>query len=90
LVLFFQAGCYHHTYNLGDRNPEAEPSVERWHDHFLFGTIDADDPVDVAEVCQAGAFRVEDQQTALNGLVSVATLGIYTPRKEKVVCVQPE
>lgn len=90
LVSFLSlSACYHHTYTLSDHDPEPTASFERWHDHFLFGSVDADDPIDVNGNCPVGGFRIEDRQTPLNALVAIGTLGIYTPRKEELVCVSP-
>lgn len=80
------SGCYRHTYNLSKEDPAPEPAVKQWHNHFLLGVIDADDPVNLDEACPNGVYRVEDQITFVQALVTLVTLYIYAPKQEKVVC----
>ncbi|MGC0794027.1 Bor family protein, partial [Pantoea agglomerans] len=44
--------------------------------------------IDAAQVCggQEKVNRVEVQQTFVNGLLSVVTFGVYTPREARVYC----
>lgn len=80
------SGCYRHTYNLSKEDPAPEPAVQQWHDHFLLGVIDADDPVNLDEACPNGVYRVQDQITVVQALLTLVTLYIYAPKQEKVIC----
>ena len=58
--------------------------------HFFVAGIGQKKNIDAAEVCGGieKVEKVEVQQTFLNGLVSVLTLNIYTPRMARVYCNQ--
>ena len=66
-----------------------EPALEDWRNHFLFGVVRGirTDDVDLDKVCPEGVARIETKQNGWNGLVTVLTLGIYTPQKLNVYCV---
>jgi hypothetical protein len=54
---------------------------------FLFGGFISDKHVDVQEVCGGGtAVQVQSQHTFVDGLISLATFGILSPRTAKVWC----
>jgi hypothetical protein len=70
----------------------SEPAVapgerhSRWTSSFLYGSVGRAE-VDVREVCGCGRAReVESGANALTIAISVATLGIYTPRRLLVTC----
>ena len=78
-------GCYKATFI---RDPDAVRGEEhdRWTSFFIFGLVGEQD-FDVHEFCPDG--RIAEVQTGANfltGLVSVVTIGIYTPRKVYVTC----
>jgi hypothetical protein len=52
---------------------------------WLWGLVPAA-PVDVRQSCLSGVATVETQQTFMNGLVGVVTLGIYSPQSLRVTC----
>lgn len=66
-----------------------EPALEDWRNHFLYGVVRGikTDDVELDEICPKGVARIETKQNGWNGLVSVLTLGIYTPQKLNVYCV---
>ncbi len=69
------------------RVPAGETHTE-WSDFFLFGTV-GHEVIDVRDVCKSG--RAQEVSTGGNVLtagVTVITLGIYTPRKVKIVCAK--
>jgi hypothetical protein len=79
------AGCYKATFI---RDPQAIRGIEqdRWNNFFIFGLVGEHD-FHVREFCPDG--RVAQIQTGGNfgtGLVSLLTIGIYTPRKVWVIC----
>jgi len=55
---------------------------------FFVSGIGQRKSIDAAQVCggQEKVNRVEVQQTFVNGLLSVVTFGIYTPREARVYC----
>ena len=59
--------------------------VEDNADFFLFGLI-GEKVVRMNEVCPAGPARWHNQETFVNGLLGVITLGIYTPRTIVIEC----
>lgn len=64
------------------------PELEEWRNHFLFGVVRGirTDDVQLTEVCPQGVARIETKQNGWNGVVSVLTMGIYTPTKLKIYC----
>jgi hypothetical protein len=84
-LLVFSTGCYKATFI---RDPSAVRGVEHdeWTSFFLFGLVN-EKTIDVHHFCPNG--DVAQIQTGANfgtGLVSILTLGIYTPRKVYVTC----
>lgn len=57
--------------------------------HFFFNGIAQQKSLDAAAVCGSTekVAKVEVEQTALNGLVSAVTFGIYSPREARVYCL---
>ena len=82
-IVVICTGCYHTIVETG-----LEPGVtaydEQWETAWLIGLIPAE--VDAREVCGGPWARVETQQSFLNGLVSLLTLGIYSPHEVTIVC----
>jgi Bor protein len=84
-VLLGSAGCYKATFI---RDPSAVKGAEgdQWLNFFVFGLV-GEETVDVRRFCPDG--RVAQVQTHGNfgtGIVSILTIGIYTPRKVTVTC----
>jgi hypothetical protein len=78
-------GCFKATFI---RDPEAVRGEEhdRWTSFFIFGLV-GEQTLDVRQFCPDGRVaEVETSANFLTGLVSVVTLGIYTPRKVYVTC----
>jgi hypothetical protein len=81
-------GCYKATFI---RDPDVVRGEEhdQWTSFFVFGLV-GEQSLDVHQFCPDG--RVAEVQTGgnfLTGLVSVVTIGIYTPRKVYVTCAAP-
>jgi len=79
------SGCYRATFI---RDPQAVRGVEhdRWNHFFIFGLVGEAD-VDVRQFCPDGRVaEVSTQESFLNGLVGIVTLGIYAPRTVYVTC----
>ena len=78
-------GCYRATFI---RDPQVVRGVEhdQWNHFFIFGLVGETD-LDVRQFCPDGRVaEVQTQANFLNGLVSIVTIGIYTPRTVYVTC----
>ncbi len=76
--------CFHATVETG-LEPSAQTIHEPWANSWIAGLVPPS-TIETAEKCPSGVAKVETQQTFLNGLVAVLTLGIYTPMEIKVTC----
>lgn len=83
LLVLVVAGCYHSIIDTG-LQPGRTAYHEKWETAWLVGLIPAE--VDAEGVCAGPWARVETQQSFLNGLVTMLTLGIYAPHEVEVVC----
>jgi hypothetical protein len=83
-VVLSTTACFHQTVHSGltpaDTVVEKE-FVATW----LWGIVPAE-PIDVRQTCPSGVASVETQQSFMNGLVAVFTLGIYSPQRVRVTC----
>lgn len=84
LGLVLTSACFHQVVQTG-RNPGTTIVRKEWTATWLWGIVPAT-AIDVTRECPGGIATVETQQTFMNGLVSVLTIGIYTPRDVKVTC----
>lgn len=78
-------GCYRATF-YRDASVSKGETHDEWTNFYVFGLV-GDERVDVRPFCPGG--EVAAVQTGGNfatGLVSVVTIGIYTPRKVYVTC----
>lgn len=76
--------CYHAVVETG--RPAGTTVVQKnWVNTFVFGLVAAQ-PIDVTAQCPGGVAKVETQQTFVNGLVGLVTLGIYTPQSATITC----
>ena len=79
------AGCYEHTYTVGAGAPASPVVYDQWENHWLAGLI-GHRTHELSEVCPSGNATIHDEQTFLNGLVSVLTSGIYAPTTVTIRC----
>ncbi len=85
LVLFAAVGaCFHTTIDTG-LEPSQRTIHEPWANSWIVGLVPPS-TIETAEKCPSGVSKVETQQSFLNGLVGILTLGIYTPMEIKVTC----
>ena len=81
---FTSTACYHAIVETG--RPTGTTVIQKpWVNTFIFGLVAAQ-PIDVTAQCPSGVARVETQETFVNGLVGVLTLGIYTPQSATITC----
>jgi Bor protein len=83
-LLAVSIGCYHATIETG-ASPSAEVINKSFASGWIFGLVPPS-TVSTAAKCPAGAAKVETQLSFVNQLVSLLTLGIYTPMAIKVTC----
>ena len=63
----------------------SNPTYEESQNFFLGGLGESN--INVEEICRERPVKqMQTQQTFVNGLVSLVTLGIYTPRTAKIWC----
>jgi len=63
-----------------------EPTYQERKSFYLAGLI-GEERVNVSEVCEEKeAVQMQSQQTFVDGLLTVVTLGIYAPHTAKVWC----
>lgn len=81
------SGCAQQTFFVHEGNP-GQPTREVSHDFVLAG-IGQSEMVDAALACHGDpkkVARLEMQQSPQDTLMTVLTLGIYTPRTTRVYC----
>lgn len=80
------SGCAAQTFNINGAAGEV-PTTQVSH-HFFIAGLGQEKVLDAAEICGGvdKVVKVEAQQTFVNGLLGLITLGIYTPRDVKVYC----
>lgn len=77
-------GCYRQAVQTG-RTPSATVIHRPWTHTFLWGLVPAE-PIDVTTECRSGIATVVTEQSFLNGVATVLTLGIWTPRDVTIRC----
>jgi hypothetical protein len=89
LVALWLAGCAETRLYSG--KPPGEPARgfhERWHSAYLFGTTDAGRPYPLDKACPGGWSEIVVSQDTFTGILSLATLFLYTPSRVTVVCAR--
>lgn len=82
-------GCGEVVIRNGASAGEVAPDYrERWHESFLFGTVESRS-VQLDAVCPGGWAEVRAEASFLQALLSWGTLGIYAPTSVTVVCAAP-
>ncbi len=84
-ALLAVAGCYHVRY-VTDVAPAPGPSAEQWHHDFVWGLVEASDPVPLETLCPADYATIESEMTFVNGLVQAITFSLYDPQTVTVTC----
>ncbi|HAF5791584.1 TPA: lipoprotein bor [Salmonella enterica] len=79
-------GCAQQTFTV-EKKPTVSPKEVITH-HFFISGLGQKKTVDAAAVCGGAenVVKTETQQTFVNGLLGVVTLGIYTPLEARVYC----
>lgn len=86
-VLALMGGCSTVTISADkDVKLSTEPDYNKRKNFFFWGLMN-EHSVDVNAVCEGAAPRqMQSQQTAVDVVLGVVTLGIYAPRSAKVWC----
>ena len=83
-VAVLASGCYRQVVQTG-RTPSATVIHRPWTHTFAWGLVPAK-PIDVTAECPSGIATVVTEQSFLNGVAMVLTLGIWTPRNVTISC----
>lgn len=83
VAVLLSSACHTMRFEVADG-----PIGEVVHDRkaFFLGGLAPTRNVDVSEFCPAGAVAVSEETTFLDGLLSVLTLSIYSPRSSTYHC----
>jgi len=84
LLALSAAGCFHQVVNTG-RPPGPTVVDKPWVSTWLWGLVAAQ-PIDARQQCPSGAAVITTEQSFVNGLVAVVTIGIYTPQHVTITC----
>ena len=84
-LLATTAACYEHTFHVGAGAPAGPVVYQEWQSSWLAGLI-GERTIQVNRECPSGNATIHDEQTFLNGLVSVLTSGIYSPTTVTIRC----
>ena len=81
------SGCWRTTIRSGlPPGEEAKDYDERVHQALVLGTLETRKPHALADLCPMGWSEIHVRKGFLNGLLTVITLGIYSPQTVTVVC----
>ncbi len=81
------AGCHTFRFHVSDAPSDPIPVVDRktfWV-FALFPTME----VDVRTICPAGVAEIDEETTFTDGLFTVLTLNVYSPRTSYYYCRRP-
>jgi len=84
LLVLSTAGCFHQVVNTG-RTPGTTVVDKPWVSTWLWGLVAAQ-PIDARQACPSGVAVITTEQSFVNSLVGIVTLGIYTPQHVTVSC----
>lgn len=86
LLALSLTGCAQQTFVM--KQNQVSAATKTTSQPFFVSGIGQRKSIDAAQVCGGPekVSRVEVQQTFVNGLLSVVTFGIYTPREARVYC----
>ncbi len=84
LTTFLLTGCFHQVVNTGVAPAAGNATITKTASLYFFGLVGAE--VDTVADCPTGAAVIETQQTFVNGLLALVTLGIYTPQTVTITC----
>ena len=84
-LLLATSGCYKAPFHKNASVVKGQEH-EQWTDFFVFGMVGTEE-IDVKQFCANGdAAVIRTGSNVATGVLSVLTIGIYTPRKVYVTC----
>jgi hypothetical protein len=83
-VLVSTSACFRQVVQTG-RTPGTTVVDKPWAPSFLWGLVPPP-PMDVSAQCRSGIATVVTQQSAVNGVVHILTLGLFSPRHITITC----
>lgn len=86
VLLLNAAACYHANIETG-ATPSTQTVEKKWASGWIYGLVPPS-TVATSEKCPNGVSKVETQLSFANQLVSILTLGIYTPMDIRATCAQ--
>ncbi|MCB0318120.1 MAG: hypothetical protein KDD56_05140 [Bdellovibrionales bacterium] len=85
LLILILSGC--HNVSMTSGQPGNGHVVETRKHMFAFGLAGGDSEINLSQVCPGGVAKIDDQITFYDAALSIASVGIYTPRTVSVECV---
>jgi hypothetical protein len=85
-ALLLTSGCYNVTYMSKTRMPAAVVHEEKMN-FFIFGLVGEHD-IQAAQICPTGVAKIRTTETGVNVLLTIITLGIYSPRTAQITCAK--
>lgn len=82
-MLFFLSGCFTISYETGRFGGGEE--IRKDADYYFWGLVGEYDFV-LSELCPNGVSQFRNQATFVDGLLTLLTLGIYSPRTVVLEC----
>jgi hypothetical protein len=86
LCVAMSTGCFHQVVQTG-RAPGNTIIDKPWVATWILGLVAAPE-IDVRKECPSGAAVVTTEQSFMNGLVGVLTIGIFTPQHVTITCAR--
>ena len=83
-VVVATSACYRQVIQTG-RTPGSTVIDKPWVPLFLWGLV-APAPIDVSSQCRTGIATVVTEASLVNGLASIVTFGIFSPRHVTITC----
>jgi uncharacterized lipoprotein YajG len=88
VTVISMTGCAQQTFTVKDNITTASYRYNQTQSFFAYG-IGQRYEIDASSICggRDNVVGIEVQQTFMNSLFSVLTLGIYTPRETTIYCI---
>lgn len=90
LLTLAASGCFReHAYSglpPGDPAPRAD---ERWHHSALWGLMNISGTYPIQELCPHGWAELHAQTNVAQSVLTLLTIGLYTPKSVTVICAAP-
>jgi hypothetical protein len=79
--------CATIQFSTSDNFINSQYAYDEPHQGFLFGLVEATDPVNIGAICGTRKFQAfTSKETFLDGLGQVVTYGLYSPMNAMIYC----